>query len=66
MKSTQNDVYNLLRNSNVPLSTKAIAEKLNIDWHTANKRLQILLKNDQIYKVVWKSNLTLYWDKPIF
>ena len=66
MKSGQDEIYNLLRNSSEPMSTKAIAEKLNIDWHTANKRLEILVKNNQIYKKRWKSNLTLYWDRPIF
>ena len=66
MKVSQDEVFNLLRNSNEPLSTKAIAEKLNIDWHTANKRLEILVKNNQVHKKRWKANLTLYWDKPIF
>lgn len=65
-KINQEDVYNLLRNSSEPLSTKAIAEELEVDWHTVKRRLDKLVDAEKIYKKRWKANMTLYWDKPIF
>ena len=65
-KITQDDVYNLLKNSGEPLSTKAIAERLEVDWHTAKRRLDKLVDAGKVHKKNWKANMTLYWDNPIF
>lgn len=59
-------VLKVIKNSDQPLSTKKIADNLEVDWHTAKKKLDKLEKTDNIYKVKWRTNLTLYWDRPIF
>lgn len=65
-KANQDQIYLLLVNSPVPLSTNEIAKKMNIDWHTAKKRLDFLVKSGRIYEKTVNKNLTLYWHKPIF
>lgn len=65
-KVTRDEVYRLLQDAEEPLSTNEIARKLNVDWHTAKKRAEVLLKTRKIYCRSLNKNLTLYWYKPIF
>ncbi len=65
-KVTQEETYLLLKNAEKPLSTNEVAKRLNVDWHTAKKRLETLCKNNKIYEKTINNNLTLYWDRPIF
>lgn len=66
MKIDEEDVYNVLKNSDEPLSTKAISEQLEVDWHTAKRRLDKLVEAGKVHKKRWKANMTLYWNKPFW
>jgi len=55
----------LLRESGSPMSTKAVADRLDVDWHTAKKRLDSLEERDTITSKRFQQNLTLWWDKEI-
>lgn len=59
------DVLTLLHRSDRPLSTNEIAEELDIDWHTAKKRLDLLVDQDKVDRSEVSSRLTLYWDREI-
>lgn len=63
---SERDILEVIRKGDKPLSTKAIAEELKIDWHTAKKKLEVLANSKKIYRKKWKKNLTLYWDRPIW
>lgn len=65
-KITEEDVYRVLKESDEPLSTKKISEELEVDWHTAKRRLDKLVDSGKVHKKRWKANMTLYWNKPIF
>lgn len=65
MKEDLKIIINLLKESESPLSTNSVAERLDVDWHTADRKLKILLSKGKVYRKSWKSNLTLWWDKEI-
>lgn len=65
MDETTRAVYDLLRESGSPLSTKAIADRLDVDWHTAKKRLDRLEEQGKVHRKDWRSNMTLWWDKEV-
>ena len=48
-----------------PLSTNEIAERMDVDWHTANRRLETLVKQGKVHRSDVSNRLTLYWDEPI-
>ncbi|MDY6770721.1 MAG: hypothetical protein SV186_02050 [Candidatus Nanohaloarchaea archaeon] len=58
-------VHELLRESGSPLSTKAVADRLDVDWHTAKKRLERLADEGKAHRKQFRSNMTLWWDKEI-
>lgn len=60
-----NRVLQLLHRSDRPLSTNEIAAELDIDWHTAKKRLDTLLDEGKIDRSEVSNRLTLYWDREI-
>lgn len=55
----------ILHRSDKPLSTNQVAERLDVDWHTAKKRLDTLVKEKKIYRSDVSDRLTLYWDQEI-
>jgi predicted ArsR family transcriptional regulator len=65
MDDKTRSVYELLQESESPLSTNKIAERLDVDWHTAKKRLDRLLEEEKVHRKQWGDNLTLWWDKEI-
>lgn len=58
-------VRSLLHEADKPLSTNQVAEELDIDWHTAKKRLDKLVDKEQAYRSTVSDRLTLYWDREI-
>lgn len=58
-------IFQILKESESPLSTKAVAERLDVDWHTAKKRLDSLYDEGKVSRKNWRNNLTLWWDKEI-
>lgn len=65
MGVTTKATFELLRESGSPLSTNEVAKRLDVDWHTAKKRLDRLEEQGKITRKEWRSNLTLWWDKEI-
>jgi predicted ArsR family transcriptional regulator len=63
---SEKDIFDLLARTDKPMSTKAVAEELRIDWHTAKKKLEHLVNSKKIFKKKWNNNLTLYWDRQIW
>ncbi len=55
----------VLERSDQPLSTNAVAEELDIDWHTAKKRLDNLVDDGRAHRSRVSNRLTLYWDREI-
>ena len=58
-------VEQLLITSDQPLSTNEVANQLDIDWHTAKKRLDVLVDNGAVHRSDVSNRLTLYWDREI-
>lgn len=58
-------VARVLENADQPMSTNAVAEKLDIDWHTAKKRLDLLVDQGRAHRLEISNRLTLYWDREI-
>ncbi|MDY6770229.1 MAG: hypothetical protein SVU88_04630 [Candidatus Nanohaloarchaea archaeon] len=58
-------VRSLLESAGQPLSTNKVAEQLDIDWHTAKKRLDRLVEEGDVNRSRISSRLTLYWDREI-
>lgn len=54
-----------MRKTDKPLSTNQVADKLGVDWHTAKKRLDRLVKKDRAHRSKVSDRLTLYWDREI-
>lgn len=61
----QDLTLHVLQEAEQPLSTNAVAERLEIDWHTAKKRLDRLVQQDKIDRSEVSDRLTLYWDREI-
>jgi len=40
----------ILQEADRPLSTNEVAEQLDVDWHTAKKRLDALVKKQQVHR----------------
>lgn len=59
------DILAILETAEKPLSTNAVAEKAEIDWHTAKKRLDRLVKQRKAHRSEVSNRLTLYWDREI-
>lgn len=59
------DTQRVLENAERPLSTNEVAEELDVDWHTARKRLATLVDTDRAYRSEVSNRLTLYWDREI-
>jgi predicted ArsR family transcriptional regulator len=55
----------ILQEADRPLSTNEVAEQLDVDWHTAKKRLDALVKKQQVHRSEVSNRLTLYWDQEI-
>lgn len=58
-------VLTLLQQSDRPRSTNEIADELDIDWHTAKKRLDKLVEQEKVHRSRVSDRLTLYWDEEI-
>lgn len=58
-------IHEILRESESPLSTNEVAERLDVDWHTAKKWLDVLVEEGKVSRLEWKRNLTLWSDKDI-
>lgn len=59
------EILRLLRESDRPLSTNRIAAEAEVDWHTAKKRLDALVRENQVHRSEVSNRLTLYWDREI-
>lgn len=55
----------ILGASDRPLSTNEVAEELDVDWHTANDRLETMVEKGEAHRSQVSSRLTLYWDREI-
>lgn len=40
--------FRVVNRGDVPVTTQDVAKELGVDWHTAEKRLQKLIKTDRI------------------
>ena len=58
-------ILETVENSEKPLSANQIAEKTDVEWHTAKKYLEQLLEEKQIHKKQISNRLTLYNNKKI-
>ncbi|MCJ7478671.1 MAG: hypothetical protein MUP63_00645 [Candidatus Nanohaloarchaeota archaeon QJJ-7] len=57
--------FETLENSERPLSTNEVADRLEVDWHTAKKRLEKLVNKEKADRSEVSNRLTLYWDREI-
>lgn len=55
----------VLDNSDRPLSTNEVSDRLEVDWHTARKKLDKLVKEGKAHRSEVSNRLTLYWDREI-
>ena len=65
MEQKLEDVLHLLEESESPVSTNQVAELLDVDWHTADKRLRKLEEMGKVSVRKFKSNLKIWSDKDI-
>ncbi|MDY6777487.1 MAG: hypothetical protein SVU32_02380 [Candidatus Nanohaloarchaea archaeon] len=65
MDETTRRTFTVLEESPKPLSTNEVADRLDVDWHTAKKRLELLREEGKVYRKAWQRNLTLWWDREI-
>ncbi len=59
------DIRRILHEADQPLSTNEIAERAEVDWHTAKKRLDVLVTEGTAHRSDISNRLTLYWDREI-
>ncbi|MDY6762000.1 MAG: hypothetical protein SVY41_03050 [Candidatus Nanohaloarchaea archaeon] len=59
------DALRVLKNTDRPLSTNEVADEMDVDWHTARKRLEVLVDQGDAHRSVVSNRLTLYWDREI-
>lgn len=55
----------LLEDADEPLSTNAIADRVDADWHTVKDALDDLVKDGRAHRSRVSPRLTLYWDRPL-
>lgn len=58
-------VKRVLKQSDKPLSANQIADRLGIDWHTANEKLEELADSGDAHSKEMHNRLTLWWDREI-
>ncbi|MFB6295130.1 MAG: hypothetical protein ABEI97_05190 [Candidatus Nanohaloarchaea archaeon] len=59
------EVVRVLERAERPLSTNEVADRVDIDWHTAKKRLDTLVDDGAVHRSEVSNRLTLYWDRKI-